>query len=499
MRKFRLGQRTAIVFCAAVLATTISPPLYAQNIQLFGGPGEGFGPGGGGEPPVNSRQLKKYAALLGLDADQQEAATALLEGMQTEWEAASRKTRDEMEAIRGEFQDNRDPSVFMERMPEIMRKQRQERTRLEKGFMSDFQSILTAEQQANWPIVERTYRRDSTIRTGRLSGESVDLVSLIDDLKLDPAALAQVRPILDQYEADLDRALVERNTVVDQAQQRAGDGPAAIERAAQDPEFQKLREKAREARLKVRDTNQRYARQIAAALPDSTAGRFNTEFTKQSFPEAFRRSHTAESLEAAMKFTDLTPDQKSALEAMQAAYAIEAERSSKALMQAIEKYEATPEGYLNSLGGGMRMRRFGGEGGDADSNSPVDEARRARRELDRKTLDNLTNLLSDDQRERLPKRRERRAGGPQALGGPGGAAILIAGDDDDDGPPPGAQMVHVVRQIELGPDGKPVEATAVLVAKLPPAEGTDDAQVDKVEIEIVSPPPAPPPAPRQPE
>lgn len=318
-------------------------------------------------------------------------------------------------------------------------------------------------------MVERTYRRDTTIQRGRLSGESVDLVKLADELPLSEAAKATVKSTLDQYEADIDRALVERNEIVDQAQQRVGDGPAGIERAMQDEEFMKLREKAREARLKVRETNQRYARQLASALPADEAAKFNDEFTKRSFPDVFRKSLAGDSLAAAANFDDLTPEQKQQVSAMQDAYAKDVERANKALMEATEKYEATSEGYASALGGGMTMRMFGAGGQEDGKANPVEEARSSKRDMDKKALEGLKSILSDSQRERLPKRRERGAGGPRAMrGGPGGAVILAGGDGEEaEGE---GNVVHVMRQVEIGPDGKPKEATAVFVQKLAPGE-----------------------------
>lgn len=472
--------RMAVVSGVLGAAAAVS----GQNIQVFGGDGPG---GSAQEPPVNSKQVSRYADLLGFAADQKEAATALLEGMQTEWEAGSKKMRDEMEAIREEFQETRDTSIWTDRLPAMMRKQRESRTKMEQSFMGDFKSLLSDEQQGKWGIVERVYRRDTTIPRGRLSGESVDLVRLADELPLSEPAKSAAKSTLDQYEADIDRALVERNEIVDEAQKLVGDGPAAIERAMQDEEFMKLREKAREARLKVRETNQRYARQLASALPADEAAKFNEEFTRRSFPDVYRKSLTAESLSAAEGFEDLTPEQKQQINAMRESYAAEVERANKALMEATEKYEATSEGYASALGGmTFRMRGPPGGGEDESKSTPVDEARSAKREVEKKALDNLKGILSDGQRERLPKRRERGQGGPRAMGGANGGVFLAGPGGEEDERVEDGNVVHVMRQVEIGPDGKPVEATAVFVQKIgPDGEGAEgDEEGDEVVIEV---------------
>ncbi|MBL8745342.1 MAG: hypothetical protein JNK58_03190 [Phycisphaerae bacterium] len=486
MRKVKSGWRSVIlpgVMVISALSGSIPGTAGGQNIQFFGGDGPGGGGPGGQEPPVNSKQIARYADLLGLDADQREAAAALLEGMQAEWDAGARKMREEMESIREEFQESRDPSIWTERLPSIMRKQRESRSRMEQTLMSDFKSLLTDEQQGGWSQVERTYRRDTTIPRGRLSGESVDLVKLAEELPLSEASRSIVQSTLDQYEADLDRALIERNDIVERAQQRAGDGPAAMERALQDEEFMKLREKAREARLKVRETNQRYARQVASALPADEAAKFNEAFTRRSFPDVFRASLAADSLNAAANFDDLTPEQKERINAIRESYAQEIERANKSLIDAKEKYESTSEGYASALGGGMNIRMFGAGGQEDGKENPVEAARGAKRSVDQKMLDNLKGILNDSQRERLPKRRERGGGGPRSMrGGPNGAAVVAldggqGGEDVEEG-----NVVHVMRQVDIGPDGKPREATAVFVQKIAPGEAPPEGEGDQETI-----------------
>src|SRR3954464_12538360 len=59
------------------------------------------------------------------------------------------------------------------------------RTRSEqvkKAFLDDLKSLLSKEQEARWPIVERELRRLKQVGSGKLSGESVDLVRLTEDV-----------------------------------------------------------------------------------------------------------------------------------------------------------------------------------------------------------------------------------------------------------------------------------------------------------------------------
>lgn len=490
------------ILCSCAMLTGIVPVIspgaaLAQSFQFVGGPGSEDS-----EPPINSRQLQRFAQVLGLDGDQQEAASALLEGMQTEWNTLSKSTREKMDAIREEFEESRDPSVFGERIPAIMRAQGEARGKLQQEFMSDFKALLTEEQTARWPEFERVHRRETTIRRGVLSGESVDLLEISDEMKLGTLAIQDLPDALQQYETDLDRALIERNKLVIEAQRRMGAGPFDPQAAAQDEEFQKLREQAREARLRVRDTNQRYARQIAVMLPDDTRAKFEEEVTRRSYPEVYRPSLASESFAAAEAFSDLTPEQSAAIKSMRDAYQQEADRATEQWRQAVEQFESTPEGYLSALSGGFRMRGFGpgGRGGESEPENPVDQARQSRRDIDRAALDKLKAILSDGQRERLPTRRERGGRGPRAMGSgaqtqtDSGDAALAEGED-----------VIMVRSVQVGPDGQTQESTGVFVQRstdTPEHEGEGDEEGGEVvehRVIVVPAPPAPPESPSKPE
>jgi hypothetical protein len=121
-----------------------------------------------------------------------------LEGYAGQAAAAAKLMRDAGQKARDEFRETNDPAVF-EKMQSSMTKFRDERKKLDDGFLNDLKAILTPEQTTKWPAVERTQRRDGTLRWGRLSGERVDLVELTDRQQLAAEARAQLNALLDQY------------------------------------------------------------------------------------------------------------------------------------------------------------------------------------------------------------------------------------------------------------------------------------------------------------
>jgi hypothetical protein len=379
------------------------------------------GPDGPNAGMISKKSVEKYGKVLGLDADQQQAAGALHDGYASEYQTAQKEFRDAMAELTRSFEESQDHSVFRDKMP-VARTKRQERVeKLEATFMADLQALLATEQSARWPAVERQRRRETTLRGGAISGEGVNLIDIVEGLGV-PASgdLAQT---LDQYESDLDRALVNK--------QKATEGNQSFDGGRVDIEaFQARMAKMREVGMALRDINQRYARTIEALLPESKQFEFGTSVRKATFPRVYRPSNAARQLDAALKFDDLDASQKQSLAALKETYDREVAGVNERWAAAIEEDEKSGQGGMMAMGDGAMMQiRMGGE----DDTSPVAQASKARRELDDRTRDKLNSQLKPAQKERLPKTQDREqvegegvfVGGAQMMihveeGGPGG-------------------------------------------------------------------------------
>lgn len=492
----RFALSTAVIMAAAGTACVLAPvgTVLAQEL-MFAGPGGGMG-GAEQEPPFNSKMLARYSDVLGLDEAQREAATALLEGMQAEHQAIGKKMREKMDEVRAEFQESRDPSVFQNKLPGAMRELGTARGKLEQGFVSDLKSLLTPEQEVKWPSVARSIRRERTMGQGRLAGEGVDIVRLVEDMKLPAEVEAKIRPMLDQYETDLDRPLSERNDLQTQARNIGPSDQAALE---------KIRDQAREARVRIKEINERYARQIQPEMPSNLADQFKAEFEKRSFPEIYSASHTADSAQAALAFDDLSAEQKATIESIRESYERDAARLNDQWARSLEAWQKSPDGYRASLMPNVRMLASGENGQPAD---PTAEPRLARQELDKKALEQIKGVLTDSQRERLPRRQDRRRGMPEmmGMGGPGGRPAIAGGGgepavfmlqgDPTTAPPPGTS-IGVIRQVVTDDKGNIIhESTTTTTGPANPDDGGGEER--DVEI-IVPPPPAPVEPPAQPQ
>jgi hypothetical protein len=425
------GRMSGIVRCAVIVAAAaaLTSSAFAQGGRGGGGGGQpgggggrqegrGGGPRGGGfggfggmgdmmNAPVNSREIDRYGQMLKLSADQKTVVKELFDGLQEDFRGRADAVQEQIDKAREQARDG-DNSGFMA-MRDTMTKFREERATLEKTFLQDFQAVLTPEQQALWPKVERVRRRDTTINRGLMAGERVNLFEIVEESKLPSDVMTQVTPILDQYEVDLDRVLIERNKVQEEGIAtftRGGFG-----RQGEPPDMEKMQKafnEGREASVKVRDTNRRYAKQIEGVLPEERKAAFDAAVKEASFPDVYRPSQVTRQITSVSGFADITADQKQQLSDLKEQYARESSPLADKLATAQEEQQM-------KMSAQDMMQMFRGE-----QEGPVADLRRQRRELDRAFGEKLKAILTPEQVERLPQQDDRGGGPGGGNGGQGG-------------------------------------------------------------------------------
>lgn len=374
---------------------------------------ENRGSGGGmfgrmGDAPISATELERYASILGLTESQKAVAKDLHEAYLAETEEFSRNQREAFSALREEARD--DPSVFS-KMGEMMQAARAKRQAMESAFLTDMKATLAPEQQGKWESVERTRRRDRSMSRGLMAGERLDVVRMVEALKLSPEQAAAVTPVLDQYEIDVDRELVVRNQVFDKAQE----GMREVMGGGDLTKMQEMFEQGRAAAMKVRDVNRRYARQIEAQLPEEKRAAFAEAVRRQSYPMIYRPSQTSRLVEAVNAMADMTGEQKQTITEINERFTREYAAVSQQLEVAQNRVEEnlTAQNIMAAMGGG-RGGGGGGGGGGVWSlmNSPeAAELRTKRRDLDQATAERIQAVLTPEQRAKLPERNARDGGG----------------------------------------------------------------------------------------
>ncbi|MCC6229271.1 MAG: hypothetical protein IT432_08605 [Phycisphaerales bacterium] len=415
----RLTLTTALAAGMALGLGLVGPSSMALA-QGGGGGGDRGGPGGGGpggfggmfgggggmnmQPTLTSRDVDRAVKMLGLDKDQEDAVKALLESYQQSYRDKAQPVRDRMDKAREDFRETRDPSVWTEVRKET-EKFRPIGDQLTQTFMNDMKSVLNEQQAAKFPSFERALRRNQTMNRGLLSGERVDLVALLEKQEIPEQSRAEIAPLVEQYEIDLDRELQARTKVWEELMPKMGElMPQMFAGGGASKELQEIMDKGRDAGMRVRDVNRRYARQISGVLPDPSKTKFDTEFERESYPMAFRDTRISRQLTAVAGFADLTGEQKESITQLTESFNRESEVLTRQLIEATDKMESTVT--ADQL---MTMFRPGG-----NDDSPVGQVNRKRRDLNQATQDKLQTILTPEQVKRLPQ--DDRGG----RGGPGG-------------------------------------------------------------------------------
>jgi len=338
-------------------------------------------PGGGGMfgQTISSRDLAEFRDILGMGEEQSQLVNMLYEGYQEQNRALN-------EEMREAWREARDGGrSAWEGMRERMESMRDRRDSIEETFLADVRTTLNEEQIELWPKVERAHHRSQHLSRGFVRGERVDLIRVVNDLELEEETRAELSSILEAYEIELDRQLMRRVKQYEEGWSQFGE----LRRAGDMEGIQKLMEEGREASLRVRDVNERFARQISGMLSETQRETFASQVNMATFPDVYRPRHAHLAVDAAIAFDDLTPDQKSRIEALSASFSRKDRTLNSQLVETIEEQEE--EGTMEDF-----FRR--GRGDD-----PADELWREKRVLSRDTVDQLKEILTEDQADRLPE------------------------------------------------------------------------------------------------
>ncbi len=390
-----LSRLHAIV--ALALVAVAAAPAPAQFMSA----GADFG--AMGMTRIGRKSVQGYAKLVGMDQAQADAALALQEGYAESHRALTKQFQADMQKIQEEFQDTQDFSVFQKKMPKMATDFGEKMEALEKGFMSDIKALLTPAQEAAWPKVERMRRRETGLRVSMVSGQGVDLVDVLGDLKIDPSASPDLADQLERYELDMDKRLVAMEEWGKDQQKAWMDQEDAFDFSKMDEMMKKAEEMMKQMSdlsRGIRDVNRQYARTLSPVLPSEGRAKFDHEFKRRSFPRVYRTAWVSKALSAAEGFEDMNAEQKGALTEIRRGYERELSAASAKWAAAIEAREEKTGGSMLAM---MQAMQGGETGGDE-----VSEARRARQELDDRYKDKLVTLLTADQKSRLPEEKSDR-------------------------------------------------------------------------------------------
>ncbi|MCK6477838.1 MAG: hypothetical protein L6Q35_13525 [Phycisphaerales bacterium] len=352
-------------------------------------------------PTLSRSDLDVFVRVLKLKDAEIAAMNDLYEGYSETIRREARHIREVVFDAIEESESYSDPGK-LDPAQEALTKWREQAEVLKRTFIDDLKSLLTREQEERWPIVERELRRMKNMG-GRLTGEGLDVVRLVSDLKLNPPPPG-VEDALEVYSQELDRLLIQRNAFIDQNSPRFEDliksDPQAAEIMFRD---------ATRIRASIRDLNLRTIAAISAMLPPDAQRRLQDAINQQVNRRVEVKSRAEGQLNEARKLDDLTPDQVAQLDELEQWYTARVDPWKLRVLDALRESEETdlPTALRQALGREPPPRE-----GDHNAqwrlppDHPLLKLRLERLEVDREMRRKLGNILTPGQREDLPPGRD---------------------------------------------------------------------------------------------
>ena len=316
--------------------------------------------------------------------------------------------RSEIEAMRAKFQEMR-----MERMPEqdqiaeiarqasALRKEwLRNRASLEAEFTESLQVILNEEQLTLWDPFRRQVRRDRALPRGVLSGESLDVNTVVREFDASEAAAEALLA----WEIELDKTLIDRDNTMMEIDLDAlvatleNDDKAARDAARSES---KVRRDVRDANLEAIDS--------IAALLGEQGDEFRLAAWKKAFPRVYRQTSFERALDAVRKIEGIDPLVLETVDRLEADFLTQlAELHEEARDATLKQELAQFEERFNQM-----RDRINGERQRSDRDpTELDEIRERLRELEADSRETLEDMLTPEEIAQLPRAGDRR-GGPR--------------------------------------------------------------------------------------
>jgi hypothetical protein len=295
------------------------------------------------------------------------------------------------------------------------------KAQLRTNFTEGLKVVLDDDQLALWPAFERFLNREKTLPRGRISGESLNLFFVVDEMRMPPEDFARIEPLFDDYETRLDNALKARNAYLEESMPR-------IMKAVQSQDSgdaERIFRRQADLRAAVRDVNDEFRKAMVNALGDTEWARaLDKQVLETGWDRFFRPTNTDRMFEEAMKLEDLDPAVLQSVRELYASYRTELSPMNnrlKDLARTEEPSQIVRDGErmvtMMSQGIAGMARGFGPGGGNDAGEDPMRKVFDERNDLGDRYEERLKALLTPEQFEKLPRGR----GGRGGRGGAGGA------------------------------------------------------------------------------
>jgi len=300
--------------------------------------------------------------------------------------------RDEMSALRVEQWQSPERQAAFEEIALLLQDQLRLKKLMRNEFEGDLVAILTEDQQVLWPPLQRQLTRDRLLPKGRLSGETVDVMGLVEQQEFDDTVLVGLIPVLQEWDVSVTTALTARD---DHMVENQGALMASMRTMDTTSGIEVMKAQAKLAEL-VRDINDNAIENIVLLLPEEQSVEFDSYAKERGYPRIFRPTRTDRAYKAAMELEALEPDILQAIMDLYDAMVIEITYANEQVLEATHRWESQEQ--LD------RMNRFAQRmtgGSSEQTESPIRKAEDNRKEIENNYLEQLRMLLTEEQIQAL--------------------------------------------------------------------------------------------------
>lgn len=370
----------------------VAPPSLAQR----GSVGYSlFDPASSFRPEVSDADLRTLLRVLEVGPGEREAIETLYEGYVSGLKARA----SEISAVLNDAVERAEVLQDSRLIHEVETENWQsEATKMQGQFLADMQGLLTPEQMGRWPLAEREMRRLKRVSSGRLPGESVDLVRVLDDVDDKAMDRKDVREVMEQYAQELDGLLRSRDKLIEDQDS------AFREKIKTDPKgAESLWNDAIRARRAIAEVNRKYAKQVTALLSADAGAALTRRLFDASFPRLIEPTKSEKWARDAAALASLTAEQKTQIRDLLSSYDMQRMRLLEKIAREHEAFELErrPPELMAALAGKEAPTGWGGRS-ELPKDHPLMKLREERYTLDSGVRERIAAVLTEEQRAEVP-------------------------------------------------------------------------------------------------
>lgn len=390
-------KRTGLAAICGLLAglgavSGLATPAWAQRSSIGIGL---FDPNSSFRPEVSEADLRTLLRVLEVGPSEREAIGTLYEG----YVGGLKARAAEISAVLNDAVERAEVMADARLVYDVKQDSWEaEAKKMQGQFLADMQGLLTPEQMGKWPLAEREMRRLKRASAGRLPGESIDLVRILDDVDEKAMDRKDVREVMEQYAQELDGLLRSRDKLIEDQ------GGAFQEKIKTDPKgAESLWNDAIRARRAIAEVNRKYAKQVTPLLSEAAGAALSKRMFDATFPKLIQPTKSEKWARDAATLSSLTKEQQAQIRDLLSNYDTQRVRLLEKIAREQEAFEVQrrPKELVDALAGRESPNSWNGQS-ELAADHPLAKLREERYELDSGVRKRIAAVLTEEQRSEVP-------------------------------------------------------------------------------------------------